>query len=100
MRPVLGNGEDWISRADKWFKAAAAAVAGWQDLAEQCRKLQDQMPAPFSHVFFAMLGVQVEIHGTGCKGFVALCDSCCAFDRDHAGVCAGRRCIDSLYSRS
>jgi len=93
MRLYWATGKIGFREQIKWFKAkCAAAVAGWQDLAEQCRKLQDQMPAPFSHVFFAMLGVQVEIHYTGCKGFVALCDSLLALlDRDYvqAFVLAG-----------
>lgn len=58
----------------RWFMEKCAAAAGdWEALYNESRQLCEALPESDRRRFYGELLVQVEIHYTGCLGFIQIC---------------------------
>ncbi|MEH7094100.1 glycosyl hydrolase 115 family protein [Neobacillus vireti] len=59
-----------------WFKnKCEEAVKGWEELLQQCRDLSIQLSKEDQQRFYDQFTLHVELHVSGCNGFIALCNA-------------------------
>lgn len=60
----------------RWFREkTASAVNGWSRLREACLRIMADLPAEERRRLHLQLFVQIELHLSGCKGLVSLCEA-------------------------
>lgn len=69
-----------FSEQVNWFlQKCQECLNGWQDLLNQCRKLSEQLSISDQQRFYDLFVSQVELHVSGCKGFISLCKAYTSF---------------------
>ncbi|GGH86931.1 hypothetical protein JOD43_003700 [Pullulanibacillus pueri] len=70
-----------------WFKAKCEeALLGWMDLLEECCDLFIHLGDEDQRRFYDQLMMQVELHASGCRGMIALCDAYYSFAKQNYAV--------------
>lgn len=55
----------------------------WENLRNQCLQIMDQLSEEDQRRFYNQFGIQVELHYSGCKGFISLCEAYFAAQQEH-----------------
>lgn len=77
---IWATGEATFDEQVRWFfEKTSAAVEGWRQLREKARMTAAMLSQEEAVFFRDHLALQVELHASGCKGFIALCRSYFAF---------------------
>ncbi|WP_160720753.1 glycosyl hydrolase 115 family protein [Bacillus sp. USDA818B3_A] len=59
-----------------WFKnKCEAGLKGWEGLLQKCRNFSNELSLEDQKRFYDQFTMQVELHVSGCKGFIALCNA-------------------------
>ncbi|ULT58192.1 glycosyl hydrolase 115 family protein [Neobacillus drentensis] len=59
-----------------WFKNKCKdGLRGWEELLQQCRNLSAEIGVEDQQRFYDQFTLHVELHVSGCKGFIALCNA-------------------------
>lgn len=75
-RLIWATGEIPFKDQVCWFKEKCeSAVDGWKQLLEQCNELSNQLSEHDRNRFYAQFMIHVELHVSGCKGFIKLCNA-------------------------
>lgn len=83
-------------QVERFKKQCDLAISGWMTLLQACQQLYRKLPGSEKQQFYDMFIMQVEIHLSGCQGFVAICESLLALlDKDYLeAFMAGNRAIE------
>ncbi|KKI89488.1 hypothetical protein WQ54_26715 [Bacillus sp. SA1-12] len=66
----------------KWFKEKCEdGLIGWEDLLKECENISSQLSKIDQLRFFDQFILQVELHVSGCKGFISLCNAYLSFTK-------------------
>ncbi|MFL6559684.1 MAG: glycosyl hydrolase 115 family protein, partial [Bacillus sp. (in: firmicutes)] len=77
------TGEVPFSEQVCWFKEKCeSAVQGWEQLLEQCGELSNQLLEQDRIRFYDQFIIHVELHVSGCKGFIALCNAYLSYSNE------------------
>ncbi|HWJ78914.1 MAG TPA: glycosyl hydrolase 115 family protein [Niallia sp.] len=59
-----------------WFKTTCEkAVVDWEKLLGECKDIVKKLPEHDAKIFYDQFVLHVELHVSGCKGFIALCEA-------------------------
>ncbi|MCC3355879.1 glycosyl hydrolase 115 family protein [Bacillus sp. REN16] len=74
------TGDVPFSEQVHWFKEKCeTALNSWEELLENCQELLPQLKNEDQTRFYDQFIFQVELHVSGCKGFILLCSAYSAF---------------------
>ncbi len=74
------TGEIPFNEQVKWFQEKCeVGLAGWEELLSQCQILSTQLSEDDQIRFFDQLTLHVQLHVSGCKGFLSLCKAYLTF---------------------
>ena len=77
------TGEVPFSEQVCWFKEKCeTAVHGWKQLLEQCYELSSQLLEQDRIRFYDQFMIHVELHVSGCQGFIALCNAYLSYSKE------------------
>ncbi|WHY02456.1 glycosyl hydrolase 115 family protein [Neobacillus sp. DY30] len=77
------TGEISFTDQVKWFmEKCQHGLTGWEAFLQQCRSLSLQLPEEDRQRFADQLLLQGELHASGCKGFISLCDAYISFTKN------------------
>lgn len=77
------TGEVPFSEQVCWFKEKCeTAVHGWEQLLERCYELSNQLLEQDRIRFYDQFIIHVELHVSGCKGFIALCNAYLSYSNE------------------
>jgi hypothetical protein len=67
----------------KWFmEKCQIGLTGWELFLQQCRELSLQLTEDDKQRFADQLLLQAELHASGCKGFISLCNAYISFTQE------------------
>jgi hypothetical protein len=67
----------------EWFKdKCKTGLVGWENLLKQSEERKIQLSKEDQERFYDQFMMQVELHVSGCKGFIALCEAYFSFQND------------------
>jgi hypothetical protein len=77
------TGEISFTEQVNWFmEKCQSSLTGWEEYLQQCRDLSLQLPDKDRQRFADQLLIQGELHASGCKGFISLCNAYIAYTQE------------------